>query len=384
MDGINRFRNKMLKEDLFNINAEKYVKKIKYIENILIWGSSSTGQLVYELAKRFGFLKNIKYFADNNGSKWGTVQNGLTVLSPDEVKDKVEVIPNLYIIIASQRLHEIREQLLSMGVYEENIDLKGFRLAWDYLSYEEETPYNNFTLNIKEYAKVYSLLTDERSKDVYSGVLNYKLSLDYNYLKDIASPSKDQYFEKGLIKLSKNEVFCDCGSFNGDTLEKFIGISGGDYNKYIAIEADAEIYNELNKRVNTRGYHNVKTYNLACWDKKTTLNFHSEQTSGKISSTGDISVNADALDNILEDEKITFIKMDIEGAEEMALKGSTNIIRKNKPILAICLYHSIEDYYKLPLLIKELFQDYKLFIRHYTDFAVETVCYAIPKDRLAK
>ncbi|UGB30420.1 FkbM family methyltransferase [Metabacillus sp. B2-18] len=64
----------------------------------------------------------------------------------------------------------------------------------------------------------------------------------------------------------------------------------------------------------------------------------------------------------------------------MALTGASQIIKKYNPVLAICLYHSLEDYYKLPLLIKHLYPGYKLFVRHYTDMVdAETVCYAIPE-----
>ncbi len=117
--------------------------------------------------------------------------------------------------------------------------------------------------------------------------------------------------------------------------------------------------------------------------EKTILKFQPAQTAGHITNAGRTPVQADILDNILKDEAVTFIKMDIEGAEEMALRDSNKTIRENKPILAIYLYHSLEDYYRLPLIIKDLNQDYTLFIRHYRDMVdVETACYAIRKERL--
>ncbi|RKD23557.1 methyltransferase, FkbM family [Caminicella sporogenes DSM 14501] len=384
MDNISEFRSNLIKNDLYNESAKKYVDKIKNTGNIVIWGCASTGQYVYDFLEKFGLVDKIKYFADNDRKKWGSKMNGLLILSPEEVVKKYNDKSISSIIVASQHLSDIRKQLLSLGIEDHAIDVRGFSLAKDYLDFRNESPFEIINSHIEQYEKVYSYLSDEHSKKVYLGILNSKISLDNKYMKGIASPAKEQYFDKELIKISEEEVFCDCGSFNGDTLETFISLSGGRYKKYIAIEADKEIYNELNKKVVAKGISkNVQTYNVACWDEKTILKFQPLQDSGHISENGEVFVCADTLDNILQNEEVTFLKMDIEGAEERALKGASAVIKKYKPVLAICLYHSLEDYYKLPLLIKEMNDEYSLFIRNYTDMLdVETVCYAIPKDRL--
>ncbi|AZR72075.1 hypothetical protein BBF96_00905 [Anoxybacter fermentans] len=383
IDNMSEFRSKLIKKDLYNENAKRYAEKIKNTDNIVIWGCASAGQYVYEFLEKFGVVANIKYFADNNKKKWGTKMNGLLVLSPEEVVKKYNDKSISSIIVATIHLSDVRKQLLSLGIEDYAIDVRGLSLAKDYLDFRNESPFKIINSHIEQYEKVYSYLSDEHSKKVYLGILNSKISLDNKYMKGIASPAKEQYFAKELIKISEEEVFCDCGSFNGDTLETFISLSGGRYKKYIAIEADKEIYNELNKKIAAKGIKNVQTYNVACWNEKTILKFQPSQSSGHITEKGKISVCADTLDNILQNEKVTFLKMDIEGAEEKALNGASTVIKKYKPILAICLYHSLEDYYKIPLMIKELNHEYSLFIRNYTDMLdVETVCYAIPKDRL--
>lgn len=44
--------------------------------------------------------------------------------------------------------------------------------------------------------------------------------------------------------------------------------------------------------------------------------------------------------------------MDIEGAEQMALKDAQQIIIDQKPKLAICIYHSLKDLWEIPILIR--------------------------------
>lgn len=379
------FRDKLLKEDLYDTNAAKYAKKMKSCSNIIIWGCGSAGQQVYDFSREYDCSHNIRYFADNSSIKWGTKNNGLPVLSPKEVVKQVQEKPDTYIIIASLYLVSIRKQLISLGILDRNLDSYGYGLAKEYFTFKKESAYRLIYTHYPEFERVYNDLADEHSKEVYLGLLNYKISLDNRYIEGIASPSKDQYFDEEVVKLDRNEVFCDCGSYNGDTLETFAAITQGRYRKYIAIEASKEIYDELNEKVTENDYQNVHTYNFACWNDKAVLKFQSAQTASHITDTGGVTVLAEALDKVLGDEKVTYLKMDIEGAEEKALLGARNLILQNKPILGICIYHSLEDYYKLPILMKSLNQEYQLFIRNYTDMAdAETVCYAIPKERLVK
>ena len=68
--------------------------------------------------------------------------------------------------------------------------------------------------------------------------------------------------------------------------------------------------------------------------------------------------------------------MDIEGAESAALEGAIETIKKFRPVLAIAIYHSMEDFINIPRWILDLNLDYELFIGHYTIHAEETVCFA--------
>lgn len=90
-------------------------------------------------------------------------------------------------------------------------------------------------------------------------------------------------------------------------------------------------------------------------------------------------VAAYALDNLVApDEKITYIKMDIEGAEYDSLKGAERIIRSHKPNLAISIYHQPMDYVNIPAYGKSIVPSYQLFFHHYATYNRETV-YAMPK-----
>jgi FkbM family methyltransferase len=79
-------------------------------------------------------------------------------------------------------------------------------------------------------------------------------------------------------------------------------------------------------------------------------------------------------------QKIDFIKMDIEGAEPIALQGAIETIKKFKPKLAIAIYHSIEDIANIPNWILDLGLDYEIFLDHFTIHLEETVIFARVKN----
>ena len=91
----------------------------------------------------------------------------------------------------------------------------------------------------------------------------------------------------------------------------------------------------------------------------------------------EITVEAVTIDETIQtDQKIRLIKMDIEGAEYQALVGARKTIQREKPGLAISIYHNPEDYYRLADLIKGYVPEYNLAVRHHKERHVDTVLYA--------
>ena len=127
---------------------------------------------------------------------------------------------------------------------------------------------------------------------------------------------------------------------------------------------------------------NIEVVCAAAWDEDTMLSFSDGKgSSSKIDNEGDSKVVAKRIDSMDSCKDATFIKMDIEGAEYNALIGAENTIKSNKPILAICIYHSDEDTLRIFELIDSFGLDYNYYIRHHAQKISETVLYAIPRYR---
>ena len=84
-----------------------------------------------------------------------------------------------------------------------------------------------------------------------------------------------------------------------------------------------------------------------------------------LSSAGKVEVQADSVDNILNGERITVLKMDIEGSEEKALEGAKNTIVTHRPKLYVCAYHRNDDMFRLPIKINEISKGYKFYFCHH-------------------
>lgn len=216
--------------------------------------------------------------------------------------------------------------------------------------------------NIEEIEKTYHLLADNQSKTVYENIINFKLTGKLRYLKESYS-SKDEVF-KNIICLGKNENYLDLGAYRGDTIEEFIHYSGGSYNDITALEPDIKTFMKLKENVSMM--KNIKLFQMGIWDKDTDINFEDSLGRGSsIKNSGNKKLAVTKVDTLYAVKKLTYLKMDVEGAEKKAISGAANTIRRDKPKLNIAAYHRSEDIFRLPLLINSIMPDYKIYLRQH-------------------
>ena len=268
-----------------------------------------------------------------------------------------------------------------------SLDEKGFKNI-SYLAFYKysafdlvEPPFitdfkDDYKNNKHRYDCVYNLLSDEKSKDVFEKVINFKMTFDYNFMDGFTNNHEGQYFDKELIPDIKEISFVDGGGYVGDTASEVIK-NYPDFKKIYLIEPIAE-----NIRIAKRElghYENIEFLTCGVSKTKETLFFNEEKSFSTIYGKGTKSVEVDTIDNLVK-EKVDYIKLDIEGAEQDAIDGAKETIKRYKPILAICVYHKAEDWYKIPEKVLEIESDYDIYLRHYMEGIFETVMYFIPKS----
>ena len=234
---------------------------------------------------------------------------------------------------------------------------------------------DDYANNQDRYSGVYNLLEDEKSKEIFTKVINFKISFDYEFMDGFTNNHEGQYFDKTIVPEIKNVSFLDGGGYVGDTASEVIK-NYPDFKKIWLIEPIPE-----NIRIASRelgSYEGIEFLTCGVSDKKETLYFNEEKSFSTIYGNGTQSVEVDTIDNIVK-TRVDFIKLDIEGAEQNAIEGAVETIKKYKPILAICIYHKAEDWYKIPEKVLSIDSNYKVYLRHYMEGIFESVMYFIPR-----
>lgn len=197
-----------------------------------------------------------------------------------------------------------------------------------------------------------------------------------------------QYFDlEFLPHVDGTEVFADVGSCDGMSSVQFMKWCDGN-GRCICFEPDEHNVELIRKNMDAKGIKETDNYLLipkGAWDEETRLSFVASGTAsahitgliGENESSATEFVDVTTIDRVLDGENVTFIKMDIEGAELRALKGAEKTIGEKKPKLAICVYHKPEDIWEIPQFILDIRDDYKFYLRHYSFEAAETVLYAV-------
>ncbi|MCL1857014.1 MAG: FkbM family methyltransferase, partial [Kiritimatiellaeota bacterium] len=232
-----------------------------------------------------------------------------------------------------------------------------------------------YTHNAERVTGVANMLCDERSRREYLAIIAFRQSYrkrDYP-LCDWKSP---EYFIKEMT-FGDDELFIDCGAYVGDTVDAFLKHCPT-YRHIVAFEPDTGNFAKLKQKHGDDS--RITLFNEGVYDTEGEVRFSAIGT--ECSAINDVSENTVAISvktlDGLNLNNVSFIKMDIEGAELKALKGAEKTILRDKPKLAICIYHSKEDMIDIAEYIHALVPEYRLYIRHHNRWPLwqDTVLYA--------
>ena len=213
----------------------------------------------------------------------------------------------------------------------------------------------------RELEEVYDMLYDETSKKVFYNTIMYRITGKIDYLFEIETTADEAY--KNILKLNDDEVYCDLGAYNGDTIDEFLNETNGNFGEIYALEPDRKNFKKLKNSYGEK--ENVFLINAAASDKSGEIGFMTNGGRHSVVSKDGNLISAFSLDDVLDGKRASYIKVDVEGMEEKAIIGMKNTILKYKPKMLISAYHKTDDYFLLPLLVKSIRNDYKVYMRHY-------------------
>lgn len=190
-----------------------------------------------------------------------------------------------------------------------------------------------------------------------------------------------QYFEFPDL-FRRGTAFVDGGCLNCRTSYQFVDWCGGEYSKIFAFEPDPVSASICRKNLSARNIRDFHLIEAGLSDHEGEASFRTGlYNCSHIVEDGGAEENAVALplttiDRAVGEERTGFVKMDIEGAEYGALHGARGVIVRDRPLLAISVYHRTGDMLAIMDYLHALVPEYRFWLRHYSVGIADTVLYA--------
>lgn len=220
--------------------------------------------------------------------------------------------------------------------------------------------------HLDDFIHLYSKLGDYRSKLVLYSIMSNWYQYDFKMLNRLIEKSYGHYFDLDLIEPNSEEVIVDLGAYTGDTILDYIYTYGENkYQKIYAYDITEESLIKLKENVSR--YPNIIVKKRAITDKTGITYIKKSEVDNSANMTmdhGDDEVLETTLDDEVK-EKITMIKMDIEGGEQKALRGAEEHIKKEHPKLLISVYHNVRDIFEIPKMIEQMDSSYQFYLRNH-------------------
>jgi FkbM family methyltransferase len=234
--------------------------------------------------------------------------------------------------------------------------------------------------NTAQYEWVFNRLADETSRRSFARLVQFRLTMDVEYMRGFSLAIDRQYFED-FLPPEAGEVFVDGGGFDGQTTAQFAARNQA-YQRIHYFEPSPAMMEV--SRGNLAGLRDVNFVQKGLFSRNDRLRFEAGAGSASsLSPTGQIEIEVVRLDDEVR-EPITFLKLDIEGAEYEAIQGAAEHIRSETPTLAVCIYHNQQDFWRVPQRVLEINDRYNLFVRHYSESVRETVMFFVPVSSRAR
>lgn len=275
--------------------------------------------------------------------------HGFRVMTYEHIK---AIYPDMVILVAfGTSVEPALQEIFRIG-HEQEILVPDVPVVGEDLFNDEY-----FAEHQDELEAVFRRLADDQSKQVFEGILQYKLTGNPMHL--FACESELEQDQREILRLGDQETYLDLGAYNGDTVRGFLHLTGGRYRQIVAVEPDERNFAKLQN--STRDLENVRCINAAIGRGAGETHFAQKGGRNSRKSQGGKVTALTSIDEI--GGQPSYIKMDVEGQEGAAVFGGRYTINAHRPRLQVAAYHRNEDLFALPLELWKL-HEYKVYLRH--------------------
>lgn len=295
-------------------------------------------------------------------------------LSPVPVEDVAALGGGVPVALATQRLRGLDERLRAMGV-EHRIAFPVFSVL-DAGAFPPHPFFKDMLAELwrgrRKLAALAPRLADDASRQALETVLAFRLSLDPGVLPPVRTSSA--YFCPDVVAPGEDEVMLDGGAYDGDTVLEFSRMTGGCFRRIVALEPSAGGYAALAARF--AGDSRIVPVRGCLHHRSGEVRFDDSGLRDAAMAKDGGTCPALRIDDLPQAVGVTCIKLNIEGAEPLAITGASRTIRETRPKLSVAAYHKPRHLWTLAGMLDRLVPDYELRLRHHGEGVVETVLYA--------
>jgi len=356
----------------------------------VLFGAGSIGRLTLAGLRKAG-VEPVA-FADNNRELWGKSVEGVPVFSlPDAIQkfDRTAAfVCAFWRPYGTETVDDLIAELRAAGC---TVAVPFALLFWKFP--EVFAPWYAFDVPRKvleaadDVRKACRIWGDDESRREFLAQIRWRTHLDFAGLP--APVSHETYLPDDLFEIREDEVFIDCGAFDGDTIRSFVKRRGESFGSIESFEPDPANFKLLERevaRLPERIRSKVRIHSCAIGARTGTVRFTAQGDEASCVASGNadgvVEIPCVDLDHFLSGAAPTYIKMDIEGYEPEGLEGASGIIRRHAPALDVCVYHRQDHLWRVPLQMRALSDEYALFLRPHLLATWDLVCYAVPRARL--
>ena len=236
-------------------------------------------------------------------------------------------------------------------------------------------------------------MNDEFSSKIVK--LNDNLYYYNGYYLPVNQFDSSVFFTRyGIDKLTtldsvRNKHIIDAGGYVGDTALLFSSYTDKNIHVFEASPSNMDIIRET---IRLNHLDNIVPVSKALGEKSGTATFslgERNSCNSLVERPGynypdHIEVPVVTLDDYVRENNIEvgLIKVDIEGGEQLLLRGAVETIRTQHPILLISIYHSANDFFEIKPMIEKMCDKYTFRIVKPAnpDIALETILLAEVRD----
>lgn len=353
------------------------LKNFFNLDSFVVFGSGDSSRPVIQYIKSLN--KEVIALSDNNSGLIGLKRQGLEIISPEEIRKKLN--RSTGVVIASSYQRDIFVQLVERM----NIDSS---VVFPYMTSMFVSQYGEeaYQATASQLDATYPLLSDGFSKSYLENLVNFRRCLDPRFLTSNPNQKGFYDYQTQVPMINNGDVVLDCGAYIGDTAEVFL--SRANLRSVYAVEGMSRNYDRLKQWISEFHHHNVIPFKvfLGAKDGQVTMSVMDDdaqvdpRSTGVLDAGGSFSelVDVTTIDKIFFDKSqhVDLIKIDVEGADLDVLQGGENTIKRNLPNLMVAGYHTLDHLWKIPQYIKSISNEYSVYAGHHDKCIHEIEFYA--------